>query len=229
MDSPDPLPLIAAALLFVGGHLGISSTGLRPWLIGRLGRGPYLGLYSLLSLALLAAMVVTYDATPVLPLWPETATARWLALGLMPLSLILLVGGLTPDNPTLALHRADAEARPPKGMIAVTRHPMMWGIALTALLHILASGDLATLVFCGPLALLALVGARLQDRRRRAEDPVAWSRLAANTSFLPFLAIWEGRATPSGRALILPVVIGLALFGLMLTVHQNLFGVSPFR
>ncbi|MDR3438703.1 NnrU family protein [Telmatospirillum sp.] len=228
MDTPDLIPLILAAAAFVGSHLGVSSTRLRPWLIARLGRGAYLGLYSALSVACLVWLIFAYADTPFLPLWPETRAARWLTVGLMPVALILLVGGLRPDNPTLLIHRADSIVEPPHGILAVTRHPMMWGIGLTAILHLLAAGDLSSLIMFGSVSGLALGGTILQDARKRQEDPALWTRLAAQTSHLPFLAILQGRAHVTGRALAVPVIGGLVLYGLMLAAHQSLFGISPF-
>lgn len=227
MDTPDLVPLLLAAIAFVGSHIGVSSTPLRPLLIARLGRGVYLGLYSLVSILCLIWLVAAFAATPFLPLWPETHWARWIAVALMPLALILVAGGLSPANPTLLIHRAGGPT--PRGVFAITRHPMMWGIALTAILHLLASGDAASLILCGAMAVLALVGAAFQDRRKRTEDPAGWRVLAAETSFWPFQALAAGRTRLAPRALVLPVVAGLAAYLVMAAVHQNLFGVSPFH
>lgn len=222
----DFLWLFLAAAAFLGSHLGVSSTPLRPWLVARLGRTRYLGLYSLVSIVCLIWLVLAYGSAPYAPLWPETTAGRILGLAVMPFAMILIVGALTPANPTLLIHKAgrfDAS-----GLIAITRHPLMWGIALSSAVHILATGDLSSVILFGALAVLALGGAACQDARKRREDPELWRRLEASSSYLPFAAIVKGRARPSGKGLLWPLVGGLAAYiVLALALHRILFGVSP--
>ncbi len=227
MDTLDLTSLVLAAAAFVGSHFGVSSTPLRPWLIGRLGRQRYLALYSLVSILCLAWLIWAYGEAPFLPLWKEAAATRWLALVLMPIALILVMGSLSRDNPTLLVHRAGPYAPERGGIFAVTRHPLMWGLALAAIVHILATGDLASLILFGAIAVLALAGTVLQDARKRREDPALWSSLAGATSNLPFLAILSGRATLRPKQLCRPVLAGLLAYGLLLALHPLLFGVSP--
>ncbi|PKU25301.1 NnrU family protein [Telmatospirillum siberiense] len=221
----DFLSLILAAAAFLGSHLGVSSTPLRPWLVARLGRQRYLGLYSLVSILCLVWMILAYGDAPFLPLWPESCPARCLAVIAMPASMILIVGALTPANPTLLIHRAgtfDAS-----GLFAITRHPLMWGIGLACAVHILATGDLASLILFGAVGGLALAGTACQDARKRREDPALWTALAASTSNIPFAALLRGRAGLRGKGLRWPVIGGLAAYALLLAAHGTLFGVSP--
>jgi uncharacterized membrane protein len=218
--------LVLAAAAFVGGHLGISSTPLRPRLIARLGEQRYRALYAALAILCLIWLIWAYRNTPFLPLWPEDETTRWLALIAMPVALILIVGALRPDNPTLMGGRSDRFVA--DGLFAITRHPLMWGIGLTAIVHILALGDLTSLIFFGAIGGLALVGTTLQDARKRREDPALWSSLAATTSNVPFLAIFSGRATLRLKRLWAPVLFGLISYGVLLAGHETLFGLSPF-
>jgi uncharacterized membrane protein len=228
MDIAEFLLMVVPAIAFAGTHLGISSSPLRPWLIGRLGRGVYLALYSALSIAVLAWLLLAYRDAPFQPLWQQDAVLRWLTFGLTPVALILLAGGLTPANPMLPNYRPDGAGRPSRGMPAITRHPMMWGIALLSFLHLLVLGDLSSVILFGTMSLVALLGATLQDARKRREEPALWSRLAAETSFLPFLAAVEGRSRPTAGALIGPATAGLVLWGLCLAAHVWLFGASPW-
>jgi uncharacterized membrane protein len=69
--------LVVAALFFVGTHLGVSSSALRPALVGRLGERAYLALYSLLSLLAIVWLVSAWNSAPQVQLWtpgPACAT-----------------------------------------------------------------------------------------------------------------------------------------------------------
>ncbi|HXP98174.1 MAG TPA: NnrU family protein [Telmatospirillum sp.] len=226
MDALDLIILVVAAVLFVGGHLGISSTPLRPRLIARLGLQRFRALFSLAAAASLLFLIWAYHNAPFLPLWPESVAARWLALAVMPVALMFLVGALRPDNPTLMDNRPGEAA--PEGLFAITRHPLMWGLGLTAIIHILALGDLTSLILFGAIGGLALGGTTLQDARKRKEDPAQWSRLAATTSNVPFLAILGGRARLRWKRLWAPILLGLVSYALLLGGHEFLFGLSPF-
>jgi uncharacterized membrane protein len=225
MEAQDLAMLVLAAAAFVGGHLGISSTSLRGRLIARIGLDRYRALFSVLALACLAWLIWAYVNVPFFPLWPEGEATRWLTLALMPVALIFITGALRPDNPTLMNNRPDHFT--PYGLFTITRHPLMWGIGLTAIVHILALGDLASLVFFGAIGGLALVGTTLQDARKRKENPSLWSSLVASTSNVPFQAIIAGRATLQWKGLWAPILIGLATYGVLLAAHEFLFGLSP--
>ena len=54
--------LIAAAAAFLALHLLVAGTKLRDGITGAIGEGPYLGLFSLASLALIVWLVVAYNA-----------------------------------------------------------------------------------------------------------------------------------------------------------------------
>ena len=53
-----------AAILFVGTHLGISSTGLRSRLVATLGERGYLVLYSLIAIGTLSYLIWLYNELP---------------------------------------------------------------------------------------------------------------------------------------------------------------------
>jgi uncharacterized membrane protein len=60
--------LLAATLLFVGGHFLLSGDPLRSRLVGILGETLFRGFYSLVMLAAFAAMLVSYGEAPRTPL-----------------------------------------------------------------------------------------------------------------------------------------------------------------
>ena len=51
----------------------------------------------------------------------------------------------------LPLPTSGSVAQPPRGMIRVTRHPMLWSFAIWAAVHILGNGDTASIVFFGAI------------------------------------------------------------------------------
>lgn len=218
--------LIAAVVFFVGFHLVVPPTALRRILIARLGEGPYRGLFILFSILGLVWLGLAYGAAPMQPLWDGTGF-RHLTLVIMPFAWIFLVGSLTSPNPTaIGGERSLARDVGPQGFIKITRHPMMWAFALWALAHLLANGDLASLLLFGSLFFLALFGARIIDLRRQRANPEGWARLLAQTSFFPFVALIAGRTRLTLRELGLwRLALGLGLYILFLFLHPLVIGV----
>jgi uncharacterized membrane protein len=223
--------LILAGLFFLGIHVVISASPLRGVIVGAVGERPYLVGFSLLSSAALAWLIVAYgDAHATAEIWwTAPAWLRWPALLAMLLSVWLVVVGLTTPSPTVTggesrLARADAA----RGILRISRHPFLWGVALWALVHLLLNGDAASLVLFGGLLLLALIGPGLIDGKRRRVFGASWERFAAVTSSLPFAAIAAGR-----NALRLDEIgawrwlLALAVFIGLLAGHRWAFGVSP--
>jgi uncharacterized membrane protein len=109
---------------------------------------------------------------------------------------------------------------PARGMIRITRHPLMWAVMLWAASHIAARGELKALVFFGGLLVLAALGTALIDRKKRSDPD--WPRFAAVTSNIPFVAIAQGRNRVAWREIgWLRPAIGLALYFGVLTVHPS--------
>ena len=205
----------------------LPSTPLRAAAARAIGRGAYLGLFSLASLAGLAWMAFEYKRAPYEALWTGV---RWVPAAVMPFAFILLACGLLARNPAL-LGQAGAlrEEQAARGMLRVTRHPIMWSIMLWAGAHILAVGSLQAVVFFGALLLLAAAGTALQDARKAAELGADWARFAASTSNVPFAAIARGRNQFSAREIGWGrPAIGLALFAATLYFHPWLFGFRPY-
>ena len=64
--------------------------------------------------------------------------------------------------------RAPRAIPPPRGVFAITRHPMNSSFMLWALVHISLSGSARNLIVAGGILVLALVGSIGQDRKKRA-------------------------------------------------------------
>ncbi len=224
MDPTAHLAIAAGAFLLI--HL-LPSSPLRAALVRTIGEGPYTALFSLASLALLVWLGFAYGRAPRTPLWPGLYE---LPVMVMPLAFILVVCGVLTPNPTaVAQGKLMANPDPARGIIRITRHPVMWGVMLWAGAHLLARGELKATILFGSLFLLAAAGTRLQDARKLRVHGEDWRKFAALTSNVPFVAIAQGRNRFAWKEIGLArVVFGLLLFGGMLHLHQTLIGVRPY-
>lgn len=220
--------LIVASLLFILPHLIVSPTPARPALIGMMGERAYLGLYSAVSLGAIVWMAVAYGNAPYVPVWEPPVGLRHLSLILVPVAFVLLVLSVATPNPTAVPGRALLEKGEARGIFAITRHPMMWAFVLWAVAHLLANGDLASIILFGTILLVAGLGMPLQDRRKAREAPEGFGRLKAHSSLVPFAALIRGDARTSLREVgVVKILAGLVLFAALLLSHRWLFGVSP--
>lgn len=223
----DPLAqLVVATLAFVVTHF-VSSTPLRGAIAGALGEKAWIVLYSLVAFVTIGWMAWAYGAAPRAPLWPGLRLAPLLV---MPIALVLLVGGVLGRNPTAVMQeRALRSSEPARGIIRVTRHPVMWAIALWAGAHLLARGDLASAVFFGGFLAVALLGTVLIDARKRAAFGEDWRRFAAVTSNVPFGAIVAGRnRLVVGEIGWRVVAVAVVAYVALLAAHPLVFGARPY-
>ena len=223
---PTLLYLASAVLLFLS-HAVPSWPGVRPALLGRLGRPGFIALHSLLSVVTLTLFVIAYrDADTAGHLFFPADGAAKLAVVLMPLAFILMVARVTtkfgePPAP-----------RPAAGIYRITRFPGSVGLLLWALLHLQATGDARRVILFATMAAIALFAMVKNDWvLRRSPSPQA-TAFRAETSAVPFAAILSGRQRLSWRAAwgeIGPgrVAGGLALYAAILHAHPLVFGVDP--
>lgn len=179
--------LVAAAVTFVGTHFALSHP-LRALVVRAVGEKGFSGLYSLVALASFAWVVLAFRAVPGGggALWNGQGAAPWAAATLIMLIAAVLLVGSFAGNPALpAPGAASLAAKPVHGVFHVTRHPMMWAIALWSAAHALVSPTPRVIVLTGAIALLALVGAHLQDRKKRAAMGAAWQSWEAQTHYWP--------------------------------------------
>ncbi len=224
------IDLLTAAVFFVGTHIGIGSTPLRDELIERVGERLYRLLFSLVSLVAIVWLIVAFRAAPAVPLWAGQPLFGLLALLLMPVALLLVVTSLSQANPTAVGQAVDPDApEPARGILRVTRHPMMWGVTVWATTHLLASAELASVVFFGAFAGLALGGAAALDHRLDRQNRPGWGVFVQRTSFLPFRAILEGRQHFVWAEIGYPRLgVALLLYAALLIAHPWLFGVAAW-
>jgi len=211
--------LVAATAAFLLTHF-VTSTPLRPKLVAALGEWPYRGAYSLVAFVTLAWMIWAYSGAPREALWTGF---RELPRFVMPLAFILIACGYARNPTMVGADRLLKSEDPARGIIRITRHPIMWGIMLWAAAHLLARGDLRAVVFFGGFLLLAAAGTILIDRRKQANPD--FQRFKAVTSNVPFVAISQGRNRIDWREIGWKrPAIGLAVFVVVFFLHPWISG-----
>jgi uncharacterized membrane protein len=188
--------LILGLVIFLGLH----STRIvaEPWRAGmlkRLGDNGWKGVYSLLSLIGLALIVWGYGAARQQPvvLWAAPTWTRHLAALLTVPAFVLLVAAYVPGN----------------GVKAAVKHPMVLGVKLWALAHLLANNTLADVLLFGGFLLWAVLCFRAARQRDRAGQLVDAS----------------GRLGPT----LVTVLVGLLAWAVFaFWAHRAWIGVRPF-
>ena len=197
---------------FIATHLGLASVRVEPKLRAKLGDAAFLGLYSVVALALFVPLVTIYfgnrHAGPwlwVVAVGPGLRALLYLG---MTFGLVLAVGSLLRPSPASLVPNAPAEV---SGVYRVTRHPLVLGLALIWALHLVPNASTADVAFFGGFLVFSLAGAWHQDVRKLHAGDAKIREFIAATSFLPF-----GRGF-GGLADLPPLVIALgvvAAFGI---------------
>jgi uncharacterized membrane protein len=178
--------LVIGLVVFLGAHVFSSLRVQRERLIAKIGAGPYKGLYSLLSLAGFVLIAIGMGRAEPVALWTAPEWGRIAAFWITPFAFVSLVSGYVPGN-----------------FKRVTAHPMLWGVALWALAHLLANGDLAGLLLFGGFGLYALYA--MWSQTQRGATPSQTRRSPLND--------------------LLAIAIGLALWAAAVYFHASLSGV----
>jgi len=167
--------LILGFVLFLSAHLSPGVLGLRTRLVGRFGQGRFLGIYIATSVTGMLCIIAGKAIAPFVDVWSPPLWGREAALVLVAIGFILFAALLLPTN----LRR-------------FTRHPMLWGIIAWSAGHLLANGDLASLILFGGFAGYALISI-WSLTRRGAQKAVtkypAWQDVMTLTAALGVYAV----------------------------------------
>ena len=190
------LLLILGLVLFLGVHsLHMLAPGFRERAVARIGLRPWKGLYALVSLAGFVLIVVGFGMaradlhllyTP--PEWLRHLNALFTLV-----AFVLIAAAYVPRN----------------HLKAKIGHPMLAGVKLWAIGHLLATGYLHDVVLFGAFLVWAVADFGISRRRDRA----AGTRYAAGTLAGDAITLAAG-------------VAAWAIFAFLL--HQRLIGVNPF-
>jgi uncharacterized membrane protein len=221
--------LAIAGLIFLGIHV-VPATRLRRETVAAIGEGPYIGIFSIVSLISAWWWIRAFTQAPLdAELWHYPAWWPWLKAVIMLFAFILAVAGMASPNPSVPKGGKLLE-RPgvAQGIFAITRHPLMWGFGLWGIAHLISQPDWRGFWFFGLFAITAIGGALLQDRRKAETYGADWQRFAAKTSFVPFVAILQGRAHLSLSEIgWWRIGVAVLLWAAILHLHATLFGVAP--
>jgi uncharacterized membrane protein len=190
------LVLILGLVLFLGMHAVTMKRDLREQLIERFGAGGYRGLYSAVSILGFGLLIYGYGlqrAGGYTVVWEPPVWTRHLALLLnLPIFILLAIG------------------RRPSWLLSRVKHPMLLAVKIWATAHLLANGDLGSLLLFGGFLAWAVM-ARISVKRRPEE--IARAAAMTNVAF--------------GRRDIIAIAAGLALYVVFaLWLHPLLIGVS---
>lgn len=223
--------LITAAIVFLAIHFLISGTRLRDGITGAIGERPYMGLFSLASIAVIVWLCSAYNAAQAGggdPVLYDLGHVRDIGIIVVLVAFLLGVPGLMLPNPTAV--GGDAAAQPKaRGVITITRHPFLWGVTLWSAIHLVANGDEASIILFGCFFILALLGPLSIDAKRKRKMGERWLAFAAQTSNVPFAAALAGRTRIDWRGIFdWRLLLAFVLFIIVLFGHLWAFKVSPF-
>ena len=190
------LVMIVGLVLFLGIHTLTTQRGPRARVIAAMGEGGYKIGYALASIAGLALIVwgfAWYRATGWIDVWYPPVALKHIAVALMLPAVILVVASYI------------------RGRIYTTlKHPMLAGIKLWAAAHLIANGDLGSIILFGSFLAWAVFDRISLKHRADAGAPpipvggVGNDLIAVAVGVVAYLAL--------GFAFH-PVVIGVPVFG----------------
>ena len=188
--------MILGLAVFLGSHVFITMRPERAKLIARLGEGAYKGLFSLVSIIgiiLIAYGFARYRATGWIEIWSPPRWTRHVTEALMWPAVIFVLAAYIPGH-----------------IKRVLKHPMLVGVKLWALAHLIANGDLGSIILFGSfLACAAFDRVTLKHRSDAGAPPIAvggyrndFIAVVAGTLVYFALGFWFH-----------PYVIGVPVFG----------------
>ena len=190
------LVLILGLALFIVPHVFVTRREARAAAVARFGEGPYKGVFSLVSIVgviLIGWGFASYRASGWIDVWSPPTWTRHLAALLVWPAIVFLVAAYIPGNIKRRL-----------------KHPMLVGVKLWALAHLVANGDLGSiLLFGGILAWAVFDRISLKRRSDPGAPPIpigGWGNdvAALIVGTLVYLAL---------GFLFHPLVIGVPAFG----------------
>lgn len=224
--------LLLAAAAWIVVHIGVAGTALRGAIVRAIGEKAFRGLFVVASFALIFWLARAYHyAGAMQVLW---VAPHWLIVVCMLLmipALVWFVGAVTVRNPTsVAGEKALASEQPARGILRVTRHPMLWAFAVWAAVHIVMFGTVGALIFFGAFLVVALAGMPSIDAKIARRDPQHWEHYARVTSIVPFAAIAQGRNHYVFAEIgVWRIVVALVAWYLLISIHAWVFHIPTWQ
>ncbi len=141
--------MIAGLVAFVLCHLIPRSNRVRGWIIGALGgQQRYQIVFSLLALGSLGLIIWGKSIAPFVHVWAPPPVTRIITMAIMLLSLTIGTAMVWPSN-----------------LLKLTAHPMLWSVLLWGAGHLLANGDLASILLFGTFVVFCATAMKSLNRR----------------------------------------------------------------
>ena len=180
--------LISGIIIFFSIHL-VPIFPIKNILINRLGENKYKGLFSLIALLGLLIIIYGFSRADFYPIWDPLPYSKEIALALMPISMILLAAANIQTN-----------------IKKFIKHPMLIGILIWSFVHLIANGDLRSIILFGSFGTYALID-------------IFFSKKALTTNI-------EVKYTLSKDIMV--IIIGLVAYLIIVYYHQFIAGVTIF-
>jgi uncharacterized membrane protein len=148
--------MILGLAVFIGPHVFVTRREARAAVIARFGEGAYKGVFALVSIIgviLIAWGFARYRATGWIDVWSPPGWMRHVTVALVWPSIVFMVAAYIPGNIKRGL-----------------KHPLLVGVKLWALAHLLSNGDLGSIILFGAILAWAVFD-RISLKRRT--DPGA--------------------------------------------------------
>jgi uncharacterized membrane protein len=186
---------ILGLVIFLGAHAFVTMRDRRTAVVARIGKWPYLGLFSLvaiLGLVLIGYGFAAYRAAGPIMLWYPPAWTRHIVVALMWPASICIAAAYIPGN-----------------IKRVLKHPMLVGVKTWAFAHLCANGDLGGIILFGSVLAWAVYDRITLKHRKDAGAPAIPLGGAKND----IIAILVGTIIYLALGFVFhPVVIGVPAF-----------------
>ena len=179
---------ILGIMIFLGIHL-VPIFPLKNILINRLGENKYKGLYSLIALVGLLIIIYGFSRADFYPIWDPLPYSKEIALALMPISIVLLTAANVQTN-----------------IKRFIKHPMLIAVLIWSFVHLIANGDLRSIMLFGSFGVYALID-------------IIFSKKVLTTNNTANYTLTKD---------IIVVIIGLLVYAIIVYFHRYIAGVVIF-
>lgn len=190
------LMMIIGLLLFLGTHsVRIFADDWRQQQITKRGENVWMGIYTLIALTGFVLIVMGYGQARLEPhlVWQAPLWTRHVAASLTLPAFILLAAAYVPGTK----------------LKSIVGHPMVLGVKIWALAHLLANGMLADIILFGAFMLWSVLDYRAARRRDKAAG-IVYASVGISRDFIA-------------------IVVGIVAWAAFAAVlHHWLIGVKPF-
>ena len=181
--------LISGIIIFFGMHLLPGLVAFRRKLITGLGENVYQGLFAVVSLVGFVLIIVGKSKANFQPVYDPPSWTVHIAAVLMVISFIFLASAYMKSN-----------------IKRFTAHPMLWGVTFWSCAHLIANGDLASILLFGSFGIYSLYDMYSANKRGATKQ----------TTIYPFTED------------IVTIIAGLVGFSILMYFHRYLFGLPAY-